>query len=162
MHVFGGRDVYPMLCFTLDRFLHRCGYSGRKNVVGNLYAFADNAARGNQRAFSDDGTVEQYGITPDKRMVLDMTIFHYSGVADRNVVVDLREMCHMDNGVVLYGGASADANRSVISAQYRSEPNARFLAYLYIADKHGGRRYKSRRVDFRPLPAVLDDHVSKS
>src|SRR5579875_1483399 len=108
-----GRDFDPALGLALDRLFHLRGRARGQYVIGNLHAFADDAARGDQRAFTDHAPVEQNGVAADERVPLHVAIFHHGGMTDRYVVVDARELRDVNDGVVLNRGARADANRSV-------------------------------------------------
>ena len=64
----------------------------------------------------------------------------------------------VDDGVILYRRPCADPNRTVVAAQDRAEPDARFRPDFDVADQYGGRCNKRRRIDLRPLASIFDDH----
>lgn len=162
MDVLFGGNLDPGFRLSFDGFLHLRRRARSQDVVGNLDVLADDAARSNERPLANHAAVEQHGIAADERVPLDVTIFHHGGMANGDVVVDLRQMRDVKDRVVLNRRSRADADRSVVAAEHRSEPDAGFLPDLDVADEDGGRRDERGGVDLGCFAAVTDDHVWKS
>src|SRR5215469_1586111 len=115
VYVFFGRDLNPTFGRTLDWFLYLRRCAGGENVIGNLDVFADHTSRCNKRAFADNAAVEQHRVAADERVAFDVAILHHRRVSDGDVVIDLRKVGHVNNGVILNRGAGADTNRAVVA-----------------------------------------------
>lgn len=159
MNVLFRCNLNPVLGLSFDRFFYFCGRTSGKHAIGNLDVFSDDAACGHEGPLADDAVVEQHGVAPDERVTLDVAVFHDGSVTDRDVVVDLRQMRHVDHRVVLNGGTGADADRSVIAAEDGSEPDAGLLTDFNVADKDGRGGDKCGGMYLGSLAPVSDDHL---
>ncbi len=159
MNVLFRCNLDPILRLSLDGLLYLSRCSGGEHVVRNLDVFADDTTGRHERPLADNAAVEQHGVTTDQCVTLHVTVFHDSGVADGNVVVELCQMRNVDNGVVLNRGAGADSDGSVIAAKDGSEPDAGFLTDFNVADKDGGGGDECGRMHLGSLAPVSNDHL---
>jgi hypothetical protein len=155
-------NLNPVLRLSFDLFLHLRRGTGSQDVIGNLDVLADDAAGRDERSLANNAAVEQHRVAADEGVALDVTIFHHRSVADGDVVVDPRQVRHVNDRIILNRRSRADANRPVVAPKHRSEPDARLLPDLDVADEYGGRRDERRGVDLGRLAAVTDDHVWKA
>src|SRR6185312_1824397 len=144
-----------------ELFLDDRRRAGCKDAVGDIRTLADDAPCRNDRPASDTRAVEHDGIDPDERAAPDDAVFQDRAVSDRDVLLDDRlsdDLAHVNHGVVLNVRSGADSNRSAISANDRTEPDARFVTNLDIADHDGRRRDEGRRRDPGQLSLIFDEH----
>ena len=123
-------------------------------MIADHHAGTYDRARRDEAFLANHRSIEYDSVHADKRAIADGASVDDRAVSNSDVLANERrilEVCHMNDGAILYVRAALNANALDISTHHRVEPYAHVLLKHYIANDAAAIREKARIVDDRVL-----------